>query len=38
MVLFGILSNVYDIIQVVIEGIILFFIVAWLEKRKKRGG
>jgi len=36
--MFGILSNVYDFIQVIIEGIILFFIIAWLEKRKKGGG
>jgi len=36
--MFGILSNIESFIQVIIEGIILFFIIAWLEKRKKGGG
>jgi len=36
--MFNILSSVESIIQVIIEGIILFFIIAWIEKRKKGGG
>jgi len=35
--MFSILSNIESFIQVIIEGIILFFIIAWLEKRKRGG-
>jgi len=36
--MFNILDNIESIIQVVIEGIILFFVIRWIEKRKKGGG
>jgi len=36
--MFNILDNIESIIQVVIEGIIIYFVIRWIEKRKRGGG